>query len=60
MKDKVYGMTHRAKDGRELRTLAWIPNEAVRKDFYNKAQKNGLEVIVNEEPTPIDDKNLNE
>ena len=45
----VYGMTLRAHDGREMRTLAWLPNEAVRRDFYERARKNGLEVIVDDE-----------
>lgn len=45
----VYGMTLRAQDGRELRTLAWLPNDAVRRDFYEKAEKRGLEVIVNDD-----------
>lgn len=45
----VYGLTLRAQDGRELRTLAWLPNEAVRRDFYEKAEKRGLEVIVHDD-----------
>lgn len=45
----VYSLTLRAPDGRERRTLAWLPNEAVRRDFYEKARKRGLEVIENNE-----------
>lgn len=43
----IYELTLRAADGRELRTLAWLPNEAVRQDFYAKACKRGLEIIEN-------------
>ena len=45
----VYGLTLRTKDGRERRTLAWLPTEAVREDFLKKASKRGLEVIINNE-----------
>ena len=48
MMENVYGMTLRAPDGRELRTLAWLPNEAVRRDFYEKARKRGLTVELND------------
>ena len=44
----VYPLILRAPDGREQHTLVWFPNEAVRRDFYNRAHKNGLEVIMNE------------
>ncbi len=43
----IYELTLRAGDGRELRTLAWLPTEAVRQDFYTKARKRGLEIIEN-------------
>ena len=49
MTNNVYPITLRAKDGREQRTLAWFPVEAARRDLFEKAQRNGLEVIVNEE-----------
>lgn len=42
--NRVFELTLRAKDGRELRTLAWLPTEAVRQDFYDKARKRGLEI----------------
>lgn len=45
----VYDLTLRAPDGRERRMLAWLPTEAVRQDFYEKARRNGLEVIINNE-----------
>lgn len=45
--NNVFELTLRAKDGRERRTLAWLPTEAVRQDFYKKAHKRGLEVIEN-------------
>lgn len=38
-------LTLRAKDGRERRELVWLPTDAVRKDFYDKARRNGLEII---------------
>ena len=47
--DGIYALTLRAPDGREQRTLAWLPTEAVRRDFYDKARKRGLTVIENEE-----------
>lgn len=43
----IYELTLRAKDGRERRTLAWLPTEAVRQDYYEKARKRGLEIIEN-------------
>jgi hypothetical protein len=49
MTNGVYALTLRAKNGQERKTLAWLPNEAVRQDFYGKARKNGLEVIENNE-----------
>lgn len=45
----VYDLTLRASDGRERRMLAWLPTEAVRQDFYEKARRNGLKVIINNE-----------
>ena len=42
----VCGLTLTAPDGRELRTLAWFPTEACRKDFYAKAAKRGLTVTI--------------
>ena len=47
MVNNVYGVTLRARDGRERRELVWFPNDQVRQEFYNRARKNGLEVIVN-------------
>ena len=46
----IYELTLRAPDGRELRTLAWFPTPACRKDFYEKAARRGLTV------TPISEK----
>lgn len=43
----IYELTLRAKDGRERRTLAWLPTESVRQDYYDKARKRGLEIIDN-------------
>lgn len=39
---QVYAITLRARDGRELRTLAWFPTPACREDFYEKAARRGL------------------
>lgn len=43
----IYELTLRAPDGRERRELVWLPTEAVRQDFYEKARKRGLEIIEN-------------
>lgn len=45
----IYELTLRASDGRERRTLAWLPTEAIRQDFYEKARSSGLEIVKNEE-----------
>lgn len=45
----VYDLTLRAPDGREHRMLAWLPTDAVRRDFYEKARRNRLEVIISNE-----------
>lgn len=45
MVNSVYDLTLRASDGRERRMLAWLPTEAVRQDFHEKARRNGLEII---------------
>ena len=43
------GVTLRAADGREQRMLVWLPTDDVRREFYTKAARQGLEVIVNVE-----------
>ena len=48
MTEGVYALTLRAPSGEERKTLAWMPNDAVRRDFYEKARKRGLEVIEND------------
>ena len=45
--NRVFELTLRTKDGRERRTLAWLPTEAVRQDYYEKARERGLEIIEN-------------
>ena len=40
----IYELTLHAQDGRECKTLAWFPNEAVRQDFLRRAAQRGLEV----------------
>ena len=47
--DNVYNVTLRAKDGRERTELVWLPTEETRREFYERARKNGLEVIINNE-----------
>lgn len=41
----IYELTLRASDGRERRTLAWLPTEAIRQDFYEKARRNGISIV---------------
>lgn len=48
MKNNVMGLTLRASDGREQRTLAWLPTEEIRREFYERARRNGLEIIEDE------------
>ena len=43
----IYELTLRAPDGRERQTLAWFPNDEVRQDFYEKAERKGLTVEEN-------------
>ena len=45
--NNVYALTLRAPDGREQRTLAGLPNEAVRRNFYDKARKRRAMVRTN-------------
>jgi hypothetical protein len=47
----VYDLTLRASDGQERKMLAWLPTEAVRQDFYEKARRNGLEIVSNSQLT---------
>lgn len=44
----VIGVMLRAPDGREQKTLVWLPTEATRREFFAKAEKNGLQVIEDE------------
>ena len=48
MMNNVMGLTLRARDGREQRTLAWLPTEEIRREFYERARRNGLEIIEDE------------
>lgn len=47
--EDVYGITLRAKDGRERRELVWLPTNKCRQEFLKRVHKNGLEIIINEE-----------
>lgn len=40
----VHRLILRAPNGEERRTLVWLPTEAVRKDYYEKARKRGLTI----------------
>lgn len=42
----IYELLLRAPDGRERRTLVWLPNEAVRRDYFDKTRKRGLTVEI--------------
>lgn len=46
MMNGIYELILRAPDGRERRTLAWLPTDKVRQEYYDKARKRGLEVIA--------------
>lgn len=49
MTEGIYELLLRAPDGRERRTLAWLPTEACKQDYYDKATKRGLTVeIIND------------
>lgn len=43
----IYELTLCAPDGRKRDILAWLPTEAVRQDFYDKARRRGLTVKEN-------------
>lgn len=45
----IYELTLKAPDGREKRMLAWLPTEQVRQNFYEKARRNGIEIITEQE-----------
>ncbi|MBQ9646101.1 MAG: hypothetical protein IJV24_07075 [Prevotella sp.] len=42
----VYELILRAPDGREQSTLAWLPNERCKQDFFEKARKRGLTITI--------------
>ncbi len=46
--DGVYGLTLMSPDGREQRTLAWLPTDEVRQNFYEKARRNGISIVKSE------------
>ena len=50
MTNGIYEILLTAPDGRNRRTLVWLPNEAVRQDYFTKTQKRGLTIeIINNE-----------
>jgi len=46
MIEGIYELLLRAPDGRERRTLVWLPNEAVRRDYFDKASNRGLTIEI--------------
>lgn len=44
MVNGIYDLTLLVSDGRERRIIAWFPTDAVRKDFYEKANRHGISV----------------
>lgn len=42
----IYELLLKAPDGRERRTLAWLPNEQVRQEYFAKARKRGLTIEI--------------
>ena len=46
----IYELLLRATDGRECRTLAWLPNDQCKDDYFKKARERGLTIeIINNE-----------
>ena len=45
----VYRITLRAVDGREKQMLAWLPAEEFRRAFYERAERNGLQIVEDKE-----------
>lgn len=45
----IYELTLCAQDGRRRNILAWLPTEAARRDFYEKAHRRGLEILLKNE-----------
>lgn len=46
----IYELILKAPDGRERRTLAWLPTAEVKQDYMDKAANHGLTVeIINAE-----------
>lgn len=44
----VYTITLTAPDGRERKALAYLPTEAVRQQYYERAKRNGLSIALSE------------
>lgn len=50
MTSGIYELLLKAPDGRERRTLAWLPTAEIKQDYMNKAAKRGLTMeIINAE-----------
>lgn len=42
----IYELLLRATDGRECRTLAWLPNDQCKDDYFKKASERGLTIEI--------------
>lgn len=42
---RVFDITLTAPDGRERHPLVYLPTEAVRQQYYERAKRNGLTVV---------------
>lgn len=45
----IYALTLRAPDGRERKMVAWFPDEGFWQRFSEKARRNGIEIINEQE-----------
>ena len=48
MTDAIYELILKAPDGRERKTLAFLPTEETRRNFLTAAAKRKLKVSINE------------
>ena len=44
----IYELTLRSTDGRERKTLAFLPTEETKRSLYEQARRRGLEVELRE------------
>ena len=60
MTDRVFELTLRAPDGREKKMLVWLPTAQTRREFFERAVRNGLEVINLKDNKTKQNENLSE